>query len=220
VKSLILSVCILLSSFFGYTQEFEMELLTDTILTGLADPEIPIIFHFDAVNLGDETYLVDMFREETDVPNGWEISLCTEACFPPEVTEAVFFLDEMATDEVSVYFYASSVGSGMTRVRFTNTQDSTNSFEYNLYVNTEPLGISDFKLDSFSASYNALSQSIKIDVVNDSSNKMVAIYNVLGSEMDRRMLNGQSIIIETNDWAKGIYLVSLQNDATIKITVD
>ncbi|MFT4660971.1 MAG: hypothetical protein ACI8XB_001242 [Patiriisocius sp.] len=220
MKILFLSVCVIVSSLIGYTQEFEMELLTDTILTGLADPEIPIIFHFDAVNLGDETYLVDMFREETDVPNGWEISLCTEACFPPEVTEAVFFLDEMATDEVSVYFYASSVGSGMTRVRFINTQDSSNSFEYNLFVNTEPLGISDFELNSFNASYDALSQSIKIDVTNESSNKVVAIYNVLGSEMDRRILNGQSTTIETNDWAKGIYVVSLQNDATVKIVVD
>ena len=115
-------------------QFFELELLDDTVLFGIANPQDPIIFHFEAVNQTDSTYLVDVIKFEQDIPSDWEISLCTEACFPPEVDEAVFFLDEMALDDISVYFYPGSVGVGQTKVEFINREDSLNSFEYTLYA--------------------------------------------------------------------------------------
>jgi len=190
-------------------QFFELELLDDTVLTGDPNPMDPIIFHFEAVNQTDSTYLVDMIKFEQDIPGDWEISLCTEACFPPEVDEAVFFLDEMATDDISVYFYPGSVGSGKTKVEFINREDSLNSFTYTLYANAIITSV--------------IEQTENLPfLVMDTNNDLIYLNGNLGNTNNFPVYNAHGQLVKTIQYSRneaidistfqsGIYFIEVSN---------
>ncbi|MEM7162198.1 MAG: T9SS type A sorting domain-containing protein [Bacteroidota bacterium] len=206
MKSLLLAWSLLLFS-FAYSQVFSLNLLDDTVLTGAANPQDPIIFHFEATNLTDSTYLVDFIRTEESIPADWETALCTEACFPPEISEGIFFLDEMATDEISFYFYPSSVGTGYASVRVVNTVDSTNAFFHTLYANALLVGVEEAEQV----------RSFQIDQMN----KVLSIEAMRNGQLEIFGLNGQLLIQHTilpgqqsiglSQLGPGAYVIRLDN---------
>jgi len=202
----------------SFSQNFDMMLLDDTTLSGPADPMIPIIFHFEADNLTDSTFHVEMYRSEVNIPEGWETALCTEACFPPEVSEAVFFMDEMAIDEASFYFYPSSVGSGQANVLFINREDSTNYFQYTLYANSEPLSIDDIQRENQSIliSQNGESLTIKHNLPLGQS---LSFINMEGKVVLETTVDSSILSVGISDFSRGIYFVKFQKEKAIKISI-
>ena len=197
----------LLSGYSVKSQYFNLELLDDTILYGVADPMEPIIFHFEATNQTDSTYHVDFIRVEMDVPNGWEISLCTEACFPPEVSEAVFYLDEMATDEISVYFYPSSPGVGSTKIEVINTQDPSNNFSYELFANATVLDVDELE-NELRFIHDQVNGRIQIITKRETSEMARVFSSAARLVMEKTVTNGTNEI-DVSSLSPGWYVLNI-----------
>jgi len=206
MKQLVVFVGLLISCQL-YSQQFTVELLDDTLLSGVANPQEPIIFHFEATNLTDSTYLVDFIRLQEVIPEGWETSLCTEACFPPNISEGIFFLDEMATDDISFYFYPSTPGMGSADLLFVNTVDENNTFLYTLYANALAVGIEDVDpVQSFILDHN----NRQIILESREANQL-RIFNLAGKMVQSFNLNVGKNQILIDELVHSVYIINLGN---------
>jgi len=195
-------------------QNFELTLIDDSIQSGPADPMMPIIFHFEATNTTDSTYLVDMIRTAVNIPSGWETALCTEACFPPEVSDAVFFLDEMATDEASFYFYPSSVGSGNATVKFINRVDTTNYYIQSVFVSTTPLSLDHFETKIESVQMTRTGNTLHVEHPF-TANIGLSIFDLNGREVFFLNNYRNVIDIDLSSLSHGTYILSFHNEKGI-----
>jgi len=217
LKSFFSTIILCLCATFLIGQNFELTVIGDTVKSGPADPMTPIIFDFEATNTTDNTFLVDMIRSNVNIPEGWETALCTEACFPPNISDAVFFLDEMATDEPAFYFYPSSVGSGSATITFINREDTTNYFQQSVFVNTTPLSIDEIDVSVNQA--KIFSDRNTLYIQHDFElNQELTLLDINGKIISRMMVFDKEIEWNISAYAKGSYILKFANRDGILIS--
>jgi hypothetical protein len=90
----------------------------DFSLSGPADVLSPLIFKFVVHNDSTESVQLLMIKEIGTAPDEWDISICTDACLPPEQDTAIFNVGALDSDTVSLYYFMSTAGSGVQPLQY------------------------------------------------------------------------------------------------------
>ena len=187
-------------------QQMEIELVEDTFQVGLVHPTEPVIFHFDTFNSGEETILVDIIKSEAIHPDDWDISICTVACLPPETDTALFPIGAMLEEEVSIYFFPQSPGTGTVHVFMQSQSDSSETYEIDLFL--EAVLPTDLENIAPPVGFEQRGDFLFFEAKQESK---VFIYNVLGHLTEEiRVPTGRSEI-DLSSYKTGIYTVACRS---------
>jgi hypothetical protein len=185
----------------------EITLIEDTFQVGLVHPTQPVIFHFDTFNSGEETILVDIIKSEAVHPDDWDISICTVACLPPETDEALFPIGAMLEEEVSIYFFPPSPGTGTVHVFMQSQADSSETYEIDLYL--EAVLTTDVEYLAPSVGFEQRGDLIILEVKQASR---VFIYDGLAHLKEEIILQAGRNTIDLSSYNTGIYTVVLYSN--------
>ena len=208
VLSYLFSILACFAVVFVPAQQMQITLVDDTLLHAEVHPTNPVLFHFEAFNPSENTILVDIVKSGAVHPQDWDISICTTACLPPETDEAIFPIGAMLDEEVSIYFFPRSAGSGSVDIYMQSQADPNETYEVTLYLEaTQPTGVED--------SYHPKEFIHMGDILlfETSSSQKVSIHDIRGRILLEDNLPVGRSEIDISSFMSGVYtLISTSDD--------
>ena len=202
-----------LAPFTVVGQVFSVELLDGTEAQTQAHPTEAFIFHMNSFNTSVETILIDIVKSNQMTPASWDISICTNACLPPEIDEATYFIPEEGSTEVSIYFFADSPGEGGIDVSLTSQEDSTETFEYTFSLIAEgTVGLDDVETSSSDESWVEWTIDKGTWTIAAPRGTQVNVYSASGQWLQQIQLQNSVENLDFRDLESGMYIIDFQND--------
>lgn len=190
-----------------FSQQMQIELIDDTLLQAEVHPTNPVIFHFEAFNPSESSILVDIEKSGAIHPQDWDVSICTTACLSPETDEAIFPIGAMLSEEVSIYFFPRSFGSGSVNIYMQSQADSSETYSVSLYVEaTQVTGLGDVQ------DPRAFKQIGDILLFESSSAQRIEVLDIRGRIIFQEQLASGRNEIDISHFISGIYTVSIPSD--------
>ena len=204
--------------------EFEVTGYEEDCVTDV--PGATIITPVDVSNSDDEDSYFNIIRLTEDFPVGWQSSLCTDICFPPDVSETDMVLEAGTENYFSFYFYTNEIpGEGSADILIEHALLPDLSYLITLKACTEEdkgevstsletvVSHQDFYIypnPAASILNIALGTSINSDVFYN-------VYNTSGSLIHQGRMGATGDAIDINQWTPGIYTIQIQGPNGITI---
>jgi hypothetical protein len=211
MKRIVIISAVLLTSFFGYSQSFEV-LNTDTAFYG-SRQDSDFGGNIGLVNNTAGTVALKWIRTENDLPAGWVTSICDPtSCKPPESDSSNFNLPMTgASNYINIHFYPDGIeGIGTTKIRVEDPSDMSNYYVLSFVGDARSItGINEFSSSTISMFPNPSNGNLNI---NSSSTDLisVSVFNMIGEEV-LQFSGNIKIQQDISDLNTGIYLIQVGN---------
>ncbi|NNC82865.1 MAG: hypothetical protein HKN79_04745 [Flavobacteriales bacterium] len=206
----IIMLCLLSLPAGLLAQVLEVELLDGTSANTVPHPTEAFIFHMISSNASEGTILVDIAKSNEEMPSDWDISICTNACLPPEVDEATYYIPGEGSTEVSIYFFARSTGEGSVEVTLTNPSDTSESYAYTFTLMADAaLGWSEPQSAGSEINYSLYAGDLNLEIPERGQ---LSIYDRMGRIQWSEELNPGLQTRSLDHLSRGFYLLVFQSD--------
>jgi hypothetical protein len=167
--------------------------------------------HATIQNTSDaENVVVEIMRENVDVPNGWLTSLCVDVCLNSNVSQTTAIIPPGYAQPFTFYFFTGEVpGVGSATVRFINGIEPWNQEVIEFIAVTDvSTGTSEILNTSLTIFPNPVSEVLTIKSNTSSPNAQFWISDLTGKQVLSGVLNSDFARIDVSDLPAGIYIVS------------
>jgi hypothetical protein len=186
--------------------------------TVVADGSITNIDTIDA-------YL-DIYRIDTELPAGWETSICTDICYPPDVEEASMYVDAGQTLPMHIYFYTTGPDAvGYVTILIRNHYVPANAYTYVFKACTGdavPVDDSMQYADVFIYPNPAYSIIHIYSYASKRANRQLTMYDYTGKTVysqTYKLQEGQyDLSVDASMFSAGVYTVVLQVDGATSVS--
>lgn len=181
-------------------------------------PGMTIISEVEVNNIDTLDAFFNIIRLSEDLPEGWETSLCTDICYPPNVSYTNMYLDAGAEDYFSLYFYTDETpGEGEVELFIDHEYRPENNFNITLKACTEDEVVTNIETvvtrDDLYLYPNPASSHVNLTIgASDLLDGNFEVFNASGQQIMSGRLTAGDAIVQVADWPKGIYMLRLNSD--------
>ena len=191
---------------------FDFVLTSSNIVTG-SGGEV-LYAYGELQNNSEEKVIIDIIRQEIDLPSEWGTSLCTDICLAAHVDSTQVTLDPGGTQSFTLYFYTdASIDTARVAVMFRNANDPQNRFRQNFGGITESLSsVTDQGTLSsiISISPNPFAEQIVVrGSFTPTQGQTLLLYNSFGEMVHQSAVSAESEAIDLKDLPSGAYFYLL-----------
>jgi hypothetical protein len=169
-----------------------------------------------------DAYL-DVVRTDENLPEGWLTSICTDICFPPNVTEATMYINAGETLPMHVYFYTTGPdASGTATVLIKNHYIPANNFTYVFKACTGNTGTTEISVErpELFLYPNPATEEVQLQTFSAESNFLIiSMYDATGkivfSESPGVVQGQWNFSLPLQNFNKGIYAVKMLNGNSV-----
>lgn len=191
--------------------EYEEECASDV-------PGMTIITEVEVNNLDTLDALFNIVRLSEDIPEGWETSLCTDICYPPNVSYTNMYLDASVEDYFSLYFYTDEIpAEGEVDLLVKHEYRPDNTYNITLKACTEDEVVTNIEStvsrDDLYVYPNPASSHVNLTIgASELLDGIFDVYNTSGQHIMSGQLSAGDAVVEVADWPKGFYMLRLNSD--------
>lgn len=193
---------------------FEMGVYTEECMSG--EPGSTIVHHIELINTDTVDAYIGVDRTAEWIPDGWEISLCTDICYPPDVLTTNIYVEAGDTAAFSLYFFTDEMpGEGQTDLYIHQMFNPDINYTITLKACTEEVAdtttaILQAGAASWSVFPNPASGPFTVTVPFMTGNDIiVSMYDLQGNEVFAATTKGQQPLTLNTGLPPGNYILRL-----------
>lgn len=194
---------------------FSLFMTQDTVVNGAVGDVLTV--HGVLRNLSaTNDCTIDIKRTIENIPSGWETSLCTDICLPPNVPNTQVILAPLDTQSFTFYFYTDPnlPGNGNAEVTFTNLFNPNNVTTKEYYAHTSTaLGTAKINAkEKFNVSPNPAIDHIDVSFT-EARKETVILCDMEGRQIRKETCyNCKSIPIDVSALPRGVYWLQAKSE--------
>ena len=191
---------------------FDFVLTSSNIVTGTGG-EI-LYAHGELQNNSEGKVVIDILRQEIDLPNEWSTSLCTDICLATYVDSTQVTLDPGETQSFTLYFYTdATIDTARISIMFRNANNPQNRFRRTFGGITESLSSVTDNTNlstTLSISPNPFAEQIVIgsSTVSVIDHRLL-LYNAFGRLVHQSSVSTEKHSVNLNHLPSGAYFYVL-----------
>jgi len=156
-----------------------------------------------------ENVIVEIMRENVDVPNGWLTSLCVDVCLNSNVSQTTTIIPPGYAQPFTFYFFTGDLpGIGTASVRFLNGIEPWNQEVIEFMAVTDvSTGVEDTFSTNVSIFPNPVSEVLTIQTESNNIESQYWISDLSGNRVLSGSMNSDVTRIDVSDLPAGIYVL-------------
>jgi hypothetical protein len=156
-----------------------------------------------------ENVIVEIMRENVDVPNAWLTSLCVDVCLNSNVSQTTAIIPPGYAQPFTFYFFTGEMpGVGSAKVRFINSIEPWNQEVIEFMAVTDlSTDVDDTFVTNFSVFPNPVSEILTIQSESNNIESQFWISDLSGKQVLSGSMNSDVTRIDVSDLPAGIYVL-------------
>jgi len=162
---------------------------------------------------------VNVLREQVDVPQGWQTSLCIDICFNSSVSSSTVTIPPGGVQPFVFYFFTGNQpGIGHSVVRFTNALVSNNEHSEQFTAITDFNTSVENLQTGWTVYPNPVVSQLNVEIPNFGQAMPYRIFDVLGRRVSEGILTSKFSSIDLSALPAGLYfLADEKSESLLKI---